>query len=251
MNLKCKTIVIAAGGAGKRLKNYFTEVNYSGTKVLYPINNKPLLQHVIETAFAAGMERIFVLTKYDAEAVTSFLHDKYSTDERLVILSGLQDTTISSELLALEEKLTEPFVYTDGNILYSPSLLKSLISQPYESLATITISKKDYAPTHLNVLIDNDGNISNICTRLVRGETLQNRDAHQYCSLGVMCFNPNIFTLMKQHKDIYDLDYLIEHLYNNAELKNSLSYFIYDDEWSGLHVAEDVKKMEEYVKTCL
>lgn len=249
MSLKCKTIVIAAGGEGKRLKGYFDKVDYKDTKVLYPINGKPLLQHVIETALAAGMERIFVLTKHDAESVANFLHDKYGKDERVGIFPGSQDMTISAELLSLEEKLTEPFVYADGNILYSPSLLKSIIGQTCESLATITISEKDYAPTHLSVLIDNTGNISNIGTRLAQRTSLQNEDAHQYCSLGVMYFSPQIFTLMKQHEDISDLDYLIEHLYNDTGHKNSLSYFIYDNEWSGLHVAEDIKKMEEYVKT--
>ena len=249
MNQKNKTMVIAAGGKGKRLKDHFAEVGYSGTKILYPVYGKPLLQHVIETALTAGMKRIFILTKHDTESVTRFLQDKYHYDNRVVVRTSAQDTTISAELLSLEEELAEPFVYADGNILYSPSLLRSLINQESLSLATIAIIEKDYAPTHLSVLMANNGTISNIGTRLSQAAHLRNGDEHQYCSLGVMRFHPGIFDILKQHRSISDLDYLIEYLYNSKELKKELSTFIYDGEWSGLHVEEDIKKMEEYVKT--
>lgn len=248
MNQKSKTMVIAAGGEGKRLKDHFATIGYSGTKILYPICGRPLLQRVIETALTAGMERIFILTKHDTESVTRFLQDKYHPDNRIVVYTSAQDTTISAELLSLEEKLIGPFVYADGNILYSPSLLRSLVNQESSSLATVAISEKDYAPTHLSVLMKNDGTISNIGTRLSQNTHLKSINVHHYCSLGVMRFRPGIFDILKQHRDISDLDYLIEYLYSSEELKKELSAFIYSEEWSGLHVEGDIKKMEEFIR---
>jgi molybdenum cofactor cytidylyltransferase len=56
--------IVLAAGAGSR---------FGGTKQLEVVDGKPLAQHAIDTATAAGLDEILVVTGHDAEAVEAAL----------------------------------------------------------------------------------------------------------------------------------------------------------------------------------
>lgn len=57
--------VVLAAGAGTR---------FGGTKQVVELRGKPLAQHAVDAAFAAGVEEIVVVVGHDAERVRSALH---------------------------------------------------------------------------------------------------------------------------------------------------------------------------------
>ena len=69
--LERKTMVIIGGGKGTRMLPYTTDC----PKPLVQVNDKPIIQHIIENARDNGFNNFFVSVNYLAEKIESFLGD--------------------------------------------------------------------------------------------------------------------------------------------------------------------------------
>ena len=66
-----KTAVIIAGGRGKR----FEERTEDLPKPLIPVNDKPILERIIEWLAKSGVERVVIGTAYKKEMIKSYFGD--------------------------------------------------------------------------------------------------------------------------------------------------------------------------------
>lgn len=260
-----KTMVISAGGEGKRLASYFNSINFKDSKMLFPINDKPLLWHVIENALAVGMENLYILLNHRNDKIKRYLLNQYKKNKKIHIIEILNnDVSICKLLMSTKKYIKSPFVYADGNIYYSKSILKKIahssIVRNGKMCVDMVVSKKDYAPTHLKIIVDDLSQIvsvdnrcsNNIIKKDLDGSVLLKNENFFY-SLGLMCFSDNIFNIINKTKE-EDLDLVIENLFQISTVKlkqNTIQYTEYDGEWVGIHNSDDLVFIEEkfeYIK---
>src|SRR2546430_688721 len=128
------TAILLCGGKGERLKP-FTETL---PKALVPLNGEPLLSHLLRYLSTAGVSRFVVCVGYKAEAIESFLSERWKQ-------SG-QVTCINSGDVSMTDRLVEarPLVPGTALVCYGDTLanveLAGLLREHRRrgALATIT-----------------------------------------------------------------------------------------------------------------
>jgi len=71
--LKLATIILAAG-KGKRMKNP------DKSKVMFELNGKPLIQHVVDLALKIHSDKIVLIVGHQKQSVINFIGEKYPDD---------------------------------------------------------------------------------------------------------------------------------------------------------------------------
>ena len=105
-------VVIMAGGKGTRLEP-FTKVL---PKPLVPINEKPVIEHIIERFTDAGVREFILTINYKASIMKAFfeeLNPNYSVD----FIQEEKPLGTAGSLKSLEGKFKEPFMVTNSDII--------------------------------------------------------------------------------------------------------------------------------------
>ena len=63
--------VILAAGEGKRMRPLTT----NRPKVMLPVGNKPMLEHLIEAVRDSGIEKIVLVVGYGERSIRDYFHD--------------------------------------------------------------------------------------------------------------------------------------------------------------------------------
>ena len=121
--MKC---LIIAAGRGSRLQLR------GNSKPLIPIFGVPLIERVIRSAMEAGIIDFYVVTGYQKEYVTSFLHD-LSNRINISITpiyneNWRKDNGVS--VLKGKEFLQEPFLLLMSDHIFDPCMLRELMEVP-------------------------------------------------------------------------------------------------------------------------
>lgn len=105
--------VILAGGLGTRLRP-FTETI---PKPLLPIGEKAVLEIQIDRLKKHGFDEIFLATNYKADYLERFVGDGSQYGVRITVSRETEPLGTAGPLTLLQDKLTEPFVVMNGDIL--------------------------------------------------------------------------------------------------------------------------------------
>jgi NDP-mannose synthase len=105
--------VILAGGLGTRLRP-FTEVI---PKPLLPVGTKSLLEIQIERLRLNGFDEIYLATNYKSDYISNFFGDGARYSVKLAISQEHKPLGTAGPVLLLKDKLTEPFIVMNGDIL--------------------------------------------------------------------------------------------------------------------------------------
>lgn len=105
--------VILAGGLGSRLRP-FTEII---PKPLLPIGEKSVLEIQIERLKKHGFDEIILATNYKADYLERFVGDGSQYGVHVTISQETKPLGTAGPLTLLQDKLTEPFVVMNGDIL--------------------------------------------------------------------------------------------------------------------------------------
>lgn len=105
--------VILAGGLGSRLRP-FTEVI---PKPLLPIGEKSVLEIQIDRLKRYGFDEIYLATNYKADYIKNFFGDGSKYGVKIELSKEEIPLGTAGPLSLLRDKLTEPFVVMNGDIL--------------------------------------------------------------------------------------------------------------------------------------
>lgn len=105
--------VILAGGLGTRLKP-FTQVI---PKPLLPLGEKSILEIQISSLKRYGFDEIFLATNYKSDYIRSFFGDGSHLGVKLSVSKEEKPLGTCGPVKLLEDKLTEPFLVMNGDIL--------------------------------------------------------------------------------------------------------------------------------------
>ncbi|MGZ3652671.1 MAG: sugar phosphate nucleotidyltransferase [Bdellovibrionota bacterium] len=105
--------VILAGGLGTRLRP-FTEII---PKPLLPVGEKSVLEIQIERLKKHGFKEIYLATNYKADYIRNFFGDGSQFGVKIEVSKEEEPLGTAGPLTLLKDKLTEPFLVMNGDIL--------------------------------------------------------------------------------------------------------------------------------------
>lgn len=221
--------VILAGGLGTRLKP-FTEVI---PKPLLPIGEKSVLEIQIERLKKFGFNEIILATNYKSEYIENFLGDGSRYGVRLEISKESSPLGTAGPLLLLKEKLTEPFIVMNGDILSLidfSDLYNFALSQG--SQLTITIKKEITPFAFGNIFFEGD-----------RVTGIQEKpDIVMYILAGIYVMKPGIFRFFPEKLEYFGMDKLILRMLECGELVTKYELKGY---WLDIGRINDYEKAQE------
>ena len=219
--------VILAGGLGTRLRP-FTEII---PKPLLPIGEKSVLEIQIEHLKRYGFSEIFLATNYKSEYIENFFGDGSRYGVALKVSKEEKPLGTVGPLTLLKDKLTEPFLVMNGDILTQLDFAKFYeFGNLQNSFLTIGI-KEFFTPFRF-------GNIE------YEGDYVIKMDEKPTIKMnilaGIYLMRPEIFNLIPDNT-YYGMDQLI-----NKMLLKKLVITKYDihDYWLDIGQVEDYEEAQ-------
>ena len=151
------TAILLCGGKGERLRP-FTE---SLPKALVPLNDKPLLQHLLTYLQASGVSRFLVCAGYKAERIEEFLREHRPPDCEIICLNS-GDVSMTDRILHAREHVRGRALICYGDTLANVDL-PDLITQHDESDALGERSKAGRSRGASNAVTDLNVSASASC----------------------------------------------------------------------------------------
>ncbi|HEC81939.1 MAG TPA: hypothetical protein ENI42_05910 [Thermoplasmatales archaeon] len=201
-----KKAVILAAGEGKRLKP-FTETM---PKVMIPVANKPIVEHVINAVFKSGVEEVILVVGYKKETVMDYLREK----ENITYVVQDKQLGTAHALLQAEKHVDEPFIVLAGdNIIDHKSIIKLIKSESEVSM----LIKEHSLPSKYGVVFLK----GNIVERIV--EKPENEKS-RFISTGIYRFPPMVFNEIEKlaSQGVYDLTSLLQMFINQGKKVEAL-----------------------------
>lgn len=223
--------VILAGGLGTRLRP-FTEII---PKPLLPIGEKSVLEIQIDKLKGFGFDEIYLATNYKSEYIESFFGDGSRYGVKLFVSKEVKPLGTAGPLLLLKDKLTEPFVVMNGDIL---SLIKFddlynfALSQ--DSLLTISI-KKEVVPFDFGNIFFEGNKVTGI---------EEKPDLVSFILAGIYVMKPEIFKFFPENK-YFGMDHLIKGMLASGE---TIVKYDLNEYWLDIGRIDDYYQAQEAAK---
>ena len=119
-----ETVVIMAGGRGKRLMPLTANM----PKPMLPVQGKPMLEHILNRLREDGFKNITISVNYLSESITSYFQDGSSFDLKISYLYEDKPLGTAGSLAGLNSEAREkPIIVTNADILSEISYSDLLI----------------------------------------------------------------------------------------------------------------------------
>lgn len=220
--------VILAGGLGSRLRP-FTEVI---PKPLLPIGEKSILEIQIERLKKYGFDEIFLATNYKSEYIEKFFGDGSQYGVKLVISKEDKPLGTAGPLTLLKDKLTEPFIVMNGDILSLIDLRDFyMYSLKQNNPLTITVKKEITPFAFGNIFFDGDS---------VTG-IQEKPDFITYILAGIYFMTPEIFKFIPENVS-FGMDQLIKSM---LKKQIKISKYNLNEYWLDIGRLSDYEKVQK------
>ena len=221
-----KTVVIMAGGKGARLEP-FTNVL---PKPLVPINEKPVIEHIIEKFIKNKVSNFFITSNYKSKIIKAYFHEM-KPKFKLTFIDESKPLGTAGGLSLLEGKIKKPFIVTNCDTIINidfDDLMNFHISNG--NALTLVASSKEHTIPYGTCKLTKKGHLHKI---------IEKPKFDFFVNVGLYVLNPNLIKLIPKNKsyDMIDLIQLIK-----TRKKQIGVYPIDDESWI------DVGQWSEYRK---
>ena len=153
-------VVIMSGGRGKRLEPFSNVL----PKPLIPINNKTIIEYIIDNFRKYKIENFFITLNYKKNIIKSYLKDTYNLNTKFLFLEEKKFEGTAGSLKYLKNhNIKKPFILTncdiivnsDYNEIYNWHIKK-------KNHLTIVTSLKKYQIPYGTCEMDKDGKLKKI-----------------------------------------------------------------------------------------
>ncbi len=219
-------VVIMAGGKGTRMEP-FTKIL---PKPLVPIQEKPIIEHIIERFLDIGCSDFHLTVNYKGKILKAYF-EEVQPDYQVHFVDEHEPLGTAGSLRFLDDKFNQPFFVTNCDII-----IKTDYSDLYEFHQkgdydiTLVASEKEYIIPYGTCQLNKDGHLDHI-----------NEKPTYYflINVGLYILNPDVLKLIPENK-FYHITHLIEDAKNQG--KKVGIFPIDDDAWV------DVGEWTEYQK---
>jgi UDP-N-acetylglucosamine diphosphorylase/glucosamine-1-phosphate N-acetyltransferase len=175
--------VILAAGEGNRMR----PLTYNRPKVMLPIANKPIIEHLLVEAEKAGIKDFIFIVGYHDEQIRNYfgsgdrwgVNIKYSTQRKQL---GTADA-----LRMIEGMVDGRFLMLNGDIIVNQKDIKSLTSKDNNTMSLFEVDNTEGLGL---VEIEND--------RVVRIHEKVGKPPSNLANAGMYLFTPDIFAAISQ-----------------------------------------------------
>jgi len=147
--------VILAAGEGARMGPFTA----SEPKVMIPIGNRPILEHVIEACVGAGIRDILVVVGYRRERIMNHFEDGGAFDARVEYVTQGKQLGTAHALASAQGKVVGGMLVLPGDNLIDAALLTGFLGQA--SGTSLLISESD-TPGKYGVVEVRDGKLQRL-----------------------------------------------------------------------------------------
>ncbi|MBC7084914.1 MAG: NTP transferase domain-containing protein [Methanomethylovorans sp.] len=147
--------VILAAGEGTRMR----PLTASRPKVMLPLANKPMLEHVLNACIQAGINDFVVVTGYKEETVKTYFGDGRKWQVNINYVTQEKQLGTAHAIGCAREFVHEPFVQLNGDMLVDPDHLKKLMQ--HKEPAVISVKSVDN-PSEFGVIVTEENKVIQI-----------------------------------------------------------------------------------------
>jgi bifunctional UDP-N-acetylglucosamine pyrophosphorylase/glucosamine-1-phosphate N-acetyltransferase len=127
--------VILAAGEGSRMR----PLTYTRPKVMLPIANKPILEHLLIEAIAAGIKEFVFVVGYHDEAVLGYFGDGSKWHVQIDYVKQRKQLGTADALRMVSELTTGSFLLMNGDMTIGRSDIKAMAARKETTLAAIEV----------------------------------------------------------------------------------------------------------------
>ena len=219
-------VVIMAGGKGTRMEP-FTKIL---PKPLVPIQEKPIIEHIIESFLDIGCSDFHLTVNYKGKILKAYF-EEVQPGYQVHFVDEHEPLGTAGSLRFLDDKFNQPFFVTNCDII-----IKTDYSDLYEFHQkgdydiTFVASEKEYIIPYGTCQLNKDGHLDHI----------NEKPTYDFLiNVGLYILNPDVLKLIPENK-FYHITHLIEDAKNQG--KKVGIFPIDDDAWV------DVGEWTEYQK---
>jgi len=223
--------VILAGGLGTRLRP-FTEVI---PKPLLPIGESNVMEIQITALKKHGFDEIFVATNYKADYVEAYLGDGSKFGVSIEFSREDKPLGTCGPVTLLRQKLTEPFILMNGDILTMLDFSKAYTFAMSLDAPFVVITKEIVIPFGFGKILS-DGNF-------ITGVEEKPQFTHEILS-GIYILKPALFDIIPPDT-YYGIDTLIKDLLARGM---KVGKYLMHEYWLDIGRVEDYHTAQEAYK---
>ena len=225
--------VILAGGKGTRLRPY-TKIF---PKPLVPIDDKPVLEIIINQLAKYGFNEIIMAVGHLSELIQSFFSDGSKFGVKIEYSREDQPLGTAWPLLNIRDQLNETFLMMNGDVLTNLNI-SELISYHKNNNAVATIALNSRK-------VDIDYGVVEIDDKSTLTKWIEKPSIDYKVSMGIYILEPEVLNYMPPNPP-FDLPDLIQTLINNNKLVKGYSF---NGFWLDLGRPEDYDKALNEIST--
>lgn len=181
-----KGLVLAAG-EGTRMRPLTSNI----PKPLLPIAGKPMVVHTMEAMRQCGIDQVYLLVGWRAQRLKNYLGDGRKLGIRIEYVTQEQRLGTAHAVGMLRDKLTDRFCCIYGDLVVSPSALRSALDKAISMRESVMCVAPVEDPSRYGSVTVSEGSITGIWekSKTVRGNLI---------NAGIYVLNPNIFDYIEQ-----------------------------------------------------
>lgn len=220
--------VVMAGGLGTRLGSITQRV----PKPLLPVADRPILDHILSSLEAAGVERIWIAVNHLAEQIEQFASARAST-AKLEILYEDRRLGTAGALGLINDTPTQPFLVVNGDVLTDIDFkAMSAFHSRHNYDGTIAVAHHQ-VQVPFGVVRHDDGKFSGIDEKPV---------IRHFVAAGIYIFSPEMLGLVPENRAL-DMPNLL----NEARsIGLQLGLFPVHEYWTDVGRPEDLSAADEH-----
>lgn len=219
-------VIIMAGGKGTRL-NPFTKIL---PKPLIPLNDKPIIEHILERYYNCGFRNFYVLVNYKKEMIKSYFKcGSFQYDIEFIDENEFYGT--AGGLRLIKDRIKNTMIVANSDTLLNADYSDILKWHKKEKLVFTIIGLHKEITVPYGVLKMNNG---------VLGSIDEKPRYDIFINTGSYILEPQILDLIGEN-EVLDMDKLI--LRGKAEYNDNVGVYPHWGEWI------DVGQWDEYNKS--
>jgi bifunctional UDP-N-acetylglucosamine pyrophosphorylase/glucosamine-1-phosphate N-acetyltransferase len=170
--------VILAAGEGSRMR----PLTYARPKVMLPIANKPILEHLLIEAIAAGISEFIFVVGYHDEAVLDYFGGGDKWNAQIDYVKQRKQIGTADALKMVADLTAGDFLLMNGDMIIDSGEIKKIAARKDTTMAVIEVSD----PRGLGVIEESNG-------RVVRIHEKEENPPSHLANVGVYLLTPRIF----------------------------------------------------------
>ena len=221
--------VILAAGEGTRLRP-FTETM---PKVMLPVGNKPILEHIIDSVKNSGIEEIIIVVGYKKEVIMEYFKDYEGV--KITYVTQEKQLGTAHALLQAKTRITDSFLVLSGDNIIDQKSISKLTNDNSEY--SLLIKEHPHPSKYGVVLIE-----KNILKQIVEKPE---KELGKFISTGIYKLPKNIFKKIQElnNMGIFDLTSVIQSVIKEGNNVNTIKADLWMDivyPWDLINVNETI-----------